>query len=441
MRSLSLSRVIYLLLTLLSVNAYVIFEHYPKLLVLLVPIFLLVNVLAGTLACGVSRLRLRICSHGGTLLWVFAASLIPSIVWHAVLAFFTLPDDYKSLLLSALWCVVASAIVFWNGIICVYLTSYQLGIRLRVLGALCGLIPVANLILLGRIISTVSEEIAFESEKERLNASRRAERICETRYPILLVHGVFFRDLRWFNYWGRIPRELAANGARIYYGEHQSALSVADSAAELAERIKEIVAESGCERVNVIAHSKGGLDCRYALSELGVSPYVASLITVNTPHRGCIFADRLLGVAPDSLKEQVAGAYNSALRRLGDKNPDFIAAVSDLTSEACEQLNSRLTLPEGIYTKSFGSILNRARDGRFPLNLSYSLVRHFDGANDGLVGEDSFAWGDNFEMIRSDGERGISHGDVIDLFRENLRDFDVREFYVQLVSDLRRRGL
>ena len=27
--------------------------------------------------------------------------------------------------------------------------------------------------------------------------------------------------------------------------------------------------------------------------------------------------------------------------------------------------------------------------------------------------------------------RGISHGDMIDLNRENIRDFDVREFYVR----------
>ena len=38
------------------------------------------------------------------------------------------------------------------------------------------------------------------------------------------------------------------------------------------------------------------------------------------------------------------------------------------------------------------------------------------------------------------GERGISHGDVVDLNRENIRGFDVREFYVKLAADLKRRG-
>lgn len=38
------------------------------------------------------------------------------------------------------------------------------------------------------------------------------------------------------------------------------------------------------------------------------------------------------------------------------------------------------------------------------------------------------------------GQRGISHGDMIDLNRENIEEFDVREYYVNHVSDLRNKG-
>ena len=62
---------------------------------------------------------------------------------------------------------------------------------------------------------------------------------CETKYPILLVHGVFFRDSTRINYWGRIPKELEKNGAKIYYGNHQSADSVKKSGEEIAERISD----------------------------------------------------------------------------------------------------------------------------------------------------------------------------------------------------------
>lgn len=75
-----------------------------------------------------------------------------------------------------------------------------------------------------------------------------------------------------------------------------------------------------------------------------------------------------------------------------------------------------------------------------PLNTTNAFVKHFDGENDGLVGYDSFKWGSNFIYLKPQGRRGISHGDVIDLNRENIDTFDVREFYVDLVSDLKRRG-
>ena len=31
-----------------------------------------------------------------------------------------------------------------------------------------------------------------------------------TKYPILMLHGVGFRDLKWPLYWGRIPAALAS---------------------------------------------------------------------------------------------------------------------------------------------------------------------------------------------------------------------------------------
>ncbi len=422
-------------------NSFTVVRVFPLSLFLIIPLCIYIHLFAGAIAPKTSSLRLRVCHHGGVLLSVFALSLIPSIIYHTVLAFQTIPDDYLTFLFSALYCIAGSFLLFWNGILCVYCTSLQMGIKWRVIGALCGMIPILNLIVLSKIISLVMEELEFEIEKEHITEIERAAEMCKTKYPILLVHGVFFRDTRIFNYWGRIPRALEARGAKIYYGSHQSALSIKDSATELAARIQAIVKRTGCEKVNIIAHSKGGLDCRYAIAECGIAPFVASLTTINTPHRGCIFAENLLNAAPPKLKENVAKIYNAALKKLGDEDPDFMAAVTDLTAEVCEKLDAQLLLPEGIYSQSVGSVMSRARSGKFPLNLSYRYVKSFDGENDGLVGEMSFKWGEKYTLLRTEGRRGISHGDMIDLNRENIKDFDVRKFYAELVSDLKNRGL
>ena len=95
------------------------------------------------------------------------------------------------------------------------------------------------------------------------------------RYPVLLVHGMGFRDDQPIGYWGRIPRVLEAAGATIFYGNQDSNASIENSGAHLARRIEEILAETGAEKVNVIAHSKGGLDARYAISTLGMGDRVA----------------------------------------------------------------------------------------------------------------------------------------------------------------------
>ena len=360
--------------------------------------------------------------------------------YHLAGYFYFFQDNWKLLLITAIPCFFVELVIFWIGILLVYCTSRQLGIRLRVWGILCGPIPVAHIVLLLLIIAKCSEEVKFEYGKIELDDSRKNEQICATKYPVLLVHGVFFRDFKYFNYWGRIPEALKQNGANLFYGNHESALSVEDSGKQLAERIKRILEETGAQKVNIIAHSKGGLDCRYAISCCGMAPYIASLTTVNTPHRGCEFADYLLTKIPEKQKQQVAAMYNGVLLKMGDKNPDFIAAVTDLTATQCAKLNSLMPDSKEVYYQSIGSKLNKASNGRFPLNFSYHLVDYFDGPNDGLVSEHSFKWGEAYQFLTVAGKRGISHADVIDLNRENFPGFDVREFYVQLVAELKDKG-
>ena len=411
---------------------------------IVIPAFLLINIFPSPFNREKKTFRLRQMADGCELLKLFLLSTVLSVVFVLAGWFGRLPGDNQGLgtwLLHIGLVAAVEAVVFWNGIIRIYLTSTQLGIRWRVWGAVCGMIPVVNLVLLSLMLRIVEKEVRFENDKIILNESRSAEQICKTKYPILMVHGVFFRDFRYLNYWGRIPGELEKNGATIFYGNHQSAASVESCGRELAERIRQIVKETGCEKVNIIAHSKGGLDSRYAISECGMDKYVASLTTINTPHRGCEFADYLLLKIPDAQKELVANTYNTALHKLGDPNPCFLDAVNDLTAEACRKRNEKIVDSPAVFYQSVGSKLNVASGGRFPLNFTTHLVKHFDGDNDGLVGEASFPWGEKYQFLTVKGRRGISHGDMIDLNRENFKEFDVREYFVNLVHDLKLRGL
>lgn len=434
-----LFRILFFILFSLAANSFFAVQYNKMFLPWVIIAFLIANVLPGFTDFTVKRRQIKFINHGTECLNIFLMGIVASVVCHAVYVA-VIPWDWKMFLWSVAVCVIAHFILFWNGIISVYCSSVQLGIKHRVVGILCGMIPVANLFALRNIIRVTQREVCDETKKDLMNRLREKEKLCETKYPILLVHGVFFRDSKYLNYWGRVPYELERNGAIIFYGEHQSALSIKNSGAELYARIKE-VAENNGGKVNIIAHSKGGLDCRFAIDKLGAAPFVASLTTINTPHKGCEFAQWLLEKMPEDTKSKLAGAYNSAARKLGDTEPDFLAAVEDLTAKACKKWDETLKMPEGIFCQSVGSVLKSATGGKFPLNFSYHLVKFFDGENDGLVSEKSFRWGEKYTCLKPSGKRGISHGDMIDLNRENIEGFDVREFYVQLVHDLKNRGL
>ncbi len=384
--------------------------------------------------------RYRLLLAGNIILCLFLAVAAIAVWRFIVMLHYAITVHDFSHLLSFLLVTAFAFVIFWVGIIIVYVSSRQLGFKVRLWGILLGMIPIANLVMLFIILLITGKEAKTELQKCRLNESRKNAKICQTKYPLLLVHGVFFRDFKHFNYWGRIPDELIKNGASVYYGNHSSAASVDGSAKELEQRILQIVQETGSEKLNVIAHSKGGLDMRVAIAKTSIGPYVASLTTINTPHRGCEFADYLLEKIPASQQNAIASTYNLAAKKLGDPDPDFMAAVKDLTFSSCSKLNETIKDVPGVYYQSIGSVLSRPSAGQFPLNMTCHLVHLFDGKNDGLVGEKSFPWGNHFQLLSVPKKRGISHGDMIDLNRENLDGFDVREFYVQLVADLKKKG-
>ena len=264
---------------------------------------------------------------------------------------------------------------------------------------------------------------------------------CETKYPILLVHGAFFRDVNWLKYWGRIPKALEREGAKVFFGRQQSAESVEASAAFLARRIGQILAETGCKKVNVIAHSKGGLDMRWAIAHCGVADKVASLTTVSTPHRGCRYVDHLLHKLPRWLVGGIGTIYNIGMWLLGDRRPSFMAAVRDLTEEVCLPRDKAMGIPQGILCRSVGSCLEGGRGAKGFLRLTHGLVKKYDGQNDGLVGTHSMGWGESFHLLEPKGRRGISHWDATDLHKEDLSGFDPVEYYIKLAADLKKYGL
>jgi triacylglycerol lipase len=339
---------------------------------------------------------------------------------------------------NAVYGMLIVLFILWNGILRIFFTSKRLGIFWRLLMFFTWWIPAVNIIVLLSACRLVYEEYDFALYRENQRSIRAGTGLCKTKYPLVMVHGVMFRDLKYFNYWGRIPRELLRNGAKVYYGNQEAVGTIAANAEDIRKTILEVLEETGAEKVNIIAHSKGGLDARYAISRLGMADRVASLTTISTPHRGCRFVDRACGL-PEWLYRFVAGVFDSIFRKLGDRNPDFYNATRQFATFASAEFNRETPDSPLVYYQSYMSMMKGPKSDPM-LALPYLLVKSLEGDNDGLVSLSSAEWGNFRGVLVSGTKRGISHGDIIDLKRTDYRGFDVTEAYVKIVAELKEKG-
>lgn len=237
-------------------------------------------------------------------------------------------------------------------------------------------------------------------------------------YPILMVHGMGFRDRKCFCYWGRIPEMLKKMGFRVYFANQDSNASIETNGEFINTRIDEILSESGAEKVHIIAHSKGGLDSRYAISTLKAGCKVASLTTMSTPHNGSRTVDRLL-CFPKGLLRFFCFFVDLWFRIIGDKKPDTYAAVNSFKTESARIFNENNPDCEGVFYQSYGFVMKNPFSDMFMFITSF-VVGLFEGENDGLLSPENVKWTNFRGIYRGVGRRGISHCDEVDMRRRRL---------------------
>lgn len=93
-----------------------------------------------------------------------------------------------------------------------------------------------------------------------------------------------------------IVAALQADGFYVLRDSVPPVESVATRAAVLATQVDNFITTNKLDRVHIIAHSMGGLDSRYLISSLRYASKIASLTTLETPHRGSPLADIALGI-------------------------------------------------------------------------------------------------------------------------------------------------
>jgi triacylglycerol lipase len=240
------------------------------------------------------------------------------------------------------------------------------------------------------------------------------------RYPVILVHGLFgFDELELGKtrraYFKGVRQTLEREGHVVHVPQVALAGSIAERAAQLAR----FVETTGAKRLNVVAHSMGGLDARLAIARLGLDRRVAALVTVGAPHRGSPLADLSGGLDTGLLQKALSVAGIS------------IGAFRDLTSESMARFNEEVPDVPGVAYASVVGRVVRIRRTNPLLVPSHLWLQRTAGDNDGVVPTSSQRWGQVLAEIEADHWAQIgwsSHFDAVAFYRDLLRELRAMGF-------------
>ncbi len=256
-----------------------------------------------------------------------------------------------------------------------------------------------------------------------------------TKYPIILVHGIAAKQLRVLNAFGKIGHRLTDAGYDTYIADTDGFGSVETNAEQLKSYIEGVMEKTGAEKVNIIAHSKGGLDSKYMITDLGMEDSVASLTTLCTPHRGSIIASKIWEL-PSPIKKSIAFFINGFYRVVcRDKHPDSLRACHQL--RAVDESEDTLRFSYKVYCQSYSTTIDKAKDC-FIMALPMKIQKHFEIMdNDGLVSEESTKFGVYKGRCLN---IPVSHVQIIDLFSKKSQKEQIYSFYTQLCRELSEMG-
>jgi len=285
--------------------------------------------------------------------------------------------------------------------------------------AVLGLLTLAgNKWLRRRGVRRTRDTRATPSRAARPSAPLVKRRV-QTRHPVVLAHGWGGIDSPicaqlGYSYFRGIPQALRDCGHRVHVVRVSPTGGIELRAKQLARQVARLDT-----RVNIVAHSMGGLDARLAIARYGLDQHVASLTTIGTPHHGTPLADLA----------QVLGDWQRArllLRRLGLS----VDGVYDLTTTSMRSFNDKITDAPNV---QYNSVVAAAEPATVHALLCWGH-RYMDkiaGHNDGVVPQQSQRWGDTLEEIGADHWAQIGWSSA----------FDAHSFYNRILRRLSARDL
>jgi pimeloyl-ACP methyl ester carboxylesterase len=192
--------------------------------------------------------------------------------------------------------------------------------------------------------------------------------------PAILIHG-YLADASTWNKWKDLLKKDGISAYPITFNQSDDRCgSASDHAKELSTKIAQIKNQTGQSKVNIIGHSKGGLDARVYLAS-GAQD-VANLIMIGTPNSGSPIAQNNNLCAP-AIYDLKPGAPDTKVKMnpntryytiAGDWNPNSgncdlsLFSVTEMgTSNALQKPNDGLVPVSSVESLGYSHSLGHSK--------------------------------------------------------------------------------
>ncbi|KPI10688.1 lipase class 2 [Actinobacteria bacterium OK074] len=144
-----------------------------------------------------------------------------------------------------------------------------------------------------------------------------------THDPIVFVHGLSSSASSWDD-WVADFKADGYTSSELNVWSYDWTQSNATTASQLATVVKNVLAQTGASKVDIVAHSMGALSSRYFLKNLSGTSYVDHFVSVAGVNHGTSVAS-LCGWLYTSCKEMQTGSSFLTALNSGDETPGSVS--------------------------------------------------------------------------------------------------------------------
>jgi pimeloyl-ACP methyl ester carboxylesterase len=190
----------------------------------------------------------------------------------------------------------------------------------------------------------------------------------EKPLPVLLIHG-YVEDAAIWKKWEDLLKKDGIQFFTITFKDSDDKCGSAEQhAKELEKRVQDVKQQSGAQKINIVGHSKGGLDARVFL-DITDTKDVANLIMIGTPNAGSPAAETNDACAPAIFDLRPGANATKAVMNPNTKyytiTGDWLPAVQG--NPAIPGHDDGLVPVESVETEGYFQSLGRTEHGHAEL--------------------------------------------------------------------------